>query len=49
MVDLPAPEGPDMTIGRVEVVGAIVEDVVYARRRDGLFDAAQVRGEAKWV
>lgn len=36
MVDLPAPEGPDMTIGRLEFVGAMVEDdVVKARGEDG--------------
>jgi hypothetical protein len=44
MVDLPAPEGPDMTIARVEVVGAIVEGVVYARR-DGALDTARRKDE----
>ena len=37
MVDLPAPEGPDMTIARVELVGAIAEGVVYVRRSGLLF------------
>src|SRR5690242_2733397 len=44
MVDLPAPEGPDMTIGRLELVGAMVEAVVRARGKNGLLNAARARG-----
>ena len=48
-MDFPAPEGPDITMAREDGVGAIVEGVVYVRKKDELLIVPWTKGKDRKV